>query len=152
MLNSTEYQYIRDLVLQMYNQNYHNYVCITNNPVGSNTSNVYDVDCYFSQNNISNQSNQFGFQNGVKISLDSNNYSTSNTIDKIRKETFSSRTVTASTTEYVYSNVGQYANLIADYETSLNNHLSINYAYLIPSLILLLIMINFIKSMFRKRV
>ena len=152
MLSQLEYQYIHDLVLQMYNQDYHYYVCVTNNPITSNSNNIYDVECYFSQNEIiTNQSNRFTLQNGVKISLDSNNYSTNNTIDKIKRETLTNRTVTASTTEYVYSNVGQYANLIADYETSLNNHLSINFAYLIPCILILQVLTTFIRSMFKKR-
>ncbi len=151
MLSQTEYQYIHDLVLQMYNQDYHYYICITNNPITSNSSNIYDIECYFSQNEITNQSNRFILQNGVKISLDSNNYSTSNTIDKIKRETISSQTITTNTKEYVYSNVGQYSNLIASYETSLNNHLSIDFAYLIPCILILQVLTTFIRSMFKKR-
>lgn len=151
MLSQTEYQYIHDLVLQMYNQDYHYYFCVTNNPTGSNNTNIYDIECYFSQNEINNQSNRFTLQNGIKISLDSNNYSTSNTIDKLKRETISSQTITSNTKEYVYSNVGQYSNLIASYETSLNNHLSIDFAYLIPCILILQILISFIRSFFKKR-
>lgn len=151
MLSQTEYQYIHDLVLQMYNQDYQYYVCITNNPVGSNNANIYDVECYFSQNDINIQSNRFTLQNGIKMSLDSNAYSTSNTIDKLKRENVSSQTVTVSTKEYVYSNVGEYPNLIVDYETSLNHHLSINYAYLIPCILMLQVLIGLIRTMFKHR-
>ena len=151
MLSQTEYQYIHDLVLQMYNQGYHDYVCITNNLITSNSSNIYDVECYFSKNDMEYVSNSFVAQNGVKIDLDSNSYSTTNTIDKIRRENFNSRTISLNAKEYVYSNVGQYSNLIADYETSLNNHLTIEFVYLIPCILILQILISWIRSVFKKK-
>lgn len=151
MLSQNEYQYIRDLVLQMYNQGYHNYFCITNNPIGSNNYNIYDVTCYFSQDSIEVQGNVFTLKNGIKIDFDSNTYSNNNTIDKIIRENVSSKTITTNPKEYVYSNIGAYPNLIAAYETSLNNHLSLNFAYLIPSILILQILILFIRSIFRKR-
>lgn len=150
MLNTSEYQFIRDIVLQMYNQGYEYYICVTNNPI-NDFNNVYDVECYFSQQITQNTDNRFTLSPGIKISLDSNSYSNNNTIDKLKRDMFNSYSLTTSKTEYVYSNVGHNSNMIADYETSLNNHLTINFAYMIPAILILEILINFIRSCFRKR-
>lgn len=152
MLSQTEYLYIKDLVIQMYNNDYKDYVCVTNNPDNYINNNVYDVICRFSKEDIQVNNNRFIFNTDDNLicSFDSNNYSDNNTIDKLVCESFTNGQVNLSTKEYVYSNVGNYSNLIGNYETSLNNHLSLNSFYLIPALIMILILIRFISSCFRR--
>lgn len=152
MFSATEYQYIHDMLINYYNQGYENYVCITNNPTDYSNNNVYDVYCFVSKDNIKNENNHFILSTGKKISFDSNNYSNNNTIDKVVVENLSfSTSVLEDKQEFIYSNVGGYADVLGSYSTSLNNHLDFNFAYLIPALLMLLFIVNFVKSCFRSR-
>lgn|GEM_PF-6983351 len=166
MFNTTEYPFVTDLVKSMYNQGYKNYVCYTNRVAlyGINNYNLYDIFCRFSKNAITNNNYQFSFagSDNILFSIDSTAYSNNNTIAKQSKSTFSATSITIDSREYILSNVGTYPNVIADYElqtkqydeymdTSLNNHLNLTDYYLIPATILLIVAINLIKSIFRKR-
>lgn len=153
MFSATEYQYIHDLLVNFYNQGYENYVCITNNPTDySSTNNVYDVYCYVSKDAITYENNHFTLTTGKKILFDSNNYSSSNTIDKVVVDNLTSTTsVLENKQEFIYSNYGDYADVLGTYRTSLNNHLDLNFAYLIPCLLILLFISNFFKSIFKSR-
>lgn len=152
MLNTSEYQYIHDLLVNYYNKGYKNYVCITNNPTDYSNNNTYDVFCYVSKDNINYENNHFTLTTGKKISFDSNNYSSNNTIDKVVVDNISSSTsILENKQEFIYSNYGNYADILCEYRTSLNNHLDLNFAYLIPCLIILLFIYNFLKSIFKTR-
>lgn len=153
MLNFSEYQYIHDLLINYYNQGYKNYVCITNTPVDTDsTNNFYDVFCYVSKDNIILENNHFTLSSGKKISFDKDNFSTENTLDKLTIDNLTSTTsILNNKQEFIYSNIGNYADITGTYSTSLNNHLDLNWAFLIPCLLMLLFVSNFIKSCFRSR-
>lgn len=153
MLSSTEYQYIHDLLINYYNNGYINYFCITNNPTDyTSTNNTYDVFCYISKDSIINENNHFTLTTGKKLSFDSNNYSTNNTIDKLKVDNINSSTsILENKQEFIYSNVGNYADILGEYRTSLNNNLDINFFLVIPCLIILLFIYKFLKSIFQTR-
>lgn len=47
MFSATEYEYIKGLTENYYNNGYQHYLCITNNPVDyGSTNNVVDIYCY----------------------------------------------------------------------------------------------------------
>ena len=145
MLSSTEYDYIHDLLVNFYNNGYTNYFCITNNPTDYNSNNTYDVFCYVSKDSILNENNHFTLTTGKKLSFDSNNYSTNNTIDKLKVENINSSTsILENKQEFIYTNVADYADILGEYRTSLNNHIDINFALVIPCLIILLFISNYL--------
>lgn len=117
MFSTSELDYIKSLTEKEYNNGNKYYVCITNNPIGiNNNNNIYDVMCYYSKDKIIENTNNFVIPNNSrKCSLDSNSYSTNNTIDKLECVNFNGN-VTKNTKEYVYSNVGEYANIIQEYQ------------------------------------
>ena len=154
MFSSSEYQYIKDLTLQLYNQGYISYVCITNNPISNyNSYNVYDVICYYSKDNITNNDNVFTFNSSdkLKCSLDSNNYSENNTIDKLICSSFDDTTIIASKKEFIYSNVGTYSNIISDYENNVSNYLDLNFMYMIPILLIIIILNDILHHIFYRK-
>lgn len=149
MFSATEYQYIKDLTIQMYNNGYRNYACVTNNPTNYTNNNTYDITCYYSNTDINVSSYTFTFYSDTrKCNFDSNSYSDNNTIDKLVCSDYTGG-VEFSSKEFIYSNVGEFSNIIGDYETSLNNHLSLDYAYLIPILLVLPIVVGFVHHFFR---
>lgn len=152
MFNQTEYQYVNDLLINYYNNGFHNYMCITNNPIDTYNNSYYDIYCYVSKDKITYSNNSFKFNSGYKLSIDSNTYSNNNLIDKLVKETISNNTtISHNSKEYVYSNISGFADVLGDYSTSLNNHLDLNAFYLIPALLMLLFVLSFVKSCFRSR-
>lgn len=118
MFSATEYQYIQGLTENLYSQGYNYYFCTTNNPIGSYTSNnIYDVICYYSKDKITNENYVFSIPNNtLKCSFDSNNYSDNNTIDKLSCENVNSSSISTSSKEYTYSNIGTYSNIIQSYQ------------------------------------
>lgn len=152
MFSSSEYQYIHDLIISYYNNGYKDYFCITNNPTNTSSNNLYDIYCYVSKDNINYSTNNFTISSGKFIKFDSNNRTDNNTIDKlVISDINKSTTVLADSKEFIYSNLGEYADITGTYRTSLNNHLDLNYAYLIPALLMLLFVFSFVKSCFRSR-
>lgn len=117
MFSTGEYDYIKGLTLNYYNQGYQHYLCITNNPTGYNsTNNVYDIYCYYSREPMTLNDYQLKLPSSTKkCSFDSNNYSENNTIDKLICEDTSFDTITLDTKEFIYSNIGNHSNIIADY-------------------------------------
>lgn len=116
MLSTGEYDYIKNLTINFYDKGYKNYLCITNNPTSYSNNNVYDVTCYYSEEDMSiNNSHLILPGNTEKCEFDSNNYSDNNTIDKLVCET-TTGTIPLSNKEYIYSNLDNYSNIIADYE------------------------------------
>lgn len=151
MLSQVEYLYVHDLLINYYNNGFSNYMCITNNPVDSYNNSYYDVYCYVSKENITYSNNTFKISSGYKLSIDSNNYSSNNLINKLVSENISNTSVSNNSKEYIYSNLESFPDILGDYSTSLNNHLDLNVFYLIPALLMLLFIFNFIKSIFRSR-
>lgn len=119
MFSTGEYDYIKNLTLNYYNQGYPHYLCITNNPTGYNTNNnVYDIYCYYSKDKMQLNSYELSMSNKTKkCSFDSNNYSDNNTIDKLVCEDITG-TITLDSKEFIYSNVGNYSNIIAEQTSS----------------------------------
>lgn len=153
MFSQSEYQYIKDLTLTYYNSNYKYYMCITNNPTNNSYYNVYDVYCYYSKDSITNNKNTFTIPNNtLKCSIDSDRYSEQNTIDKLSCESVSNVNITANTKEYVYSNVGNYPNIIQEYHSSSNYYYDSCFVLVsILSIIIFMFLYNFVRSMLIKR-
>lgn len=150
MLNTSEYQYIKDLTNNYYSNDYNNYLCITNNP-DSHNYNVYDVFCYYSKDNINISNNKLSLSdNSILCKLDSNNYSDNNTIDKLVCDSFSGN-VDLSTKEYIYSNLDNYANIIGDYQSNDTFYKSSYIAILsILSILVIIFLYNFVTKILRR--
>ena len=119
MLSTGEFDYIKNLTINFYEKGYENYLCMTNNPTNYSNNNVYDVICYYSKENITIENSQLSLStNSEKCEFDSNSYSDNNTIDKLVCDPFSGN-VSLSTKEFIYSNLDNYSDIIADY--SLND-------------------------------
>ena len=118
MFSTGEYQYIKDLTLDYYINGYPHYLCITNNPSNYNSNNVYDVICYYSKDKMQLNDYELSMSNNTKkCSFDSNNYSDNNTIDKLVCEDITG-SITLDSKEFIYSNVGNYSNIIAEQTSS----------------------------------
>ncbi len=152
MLNQSEYQYVHDLIINYYNQGYRNYFCVTNNPNSYNTNNVYDIYCYVSKDDMKYVANNLTVKSGKSIRIDTNNRTDNNTIDKLVVSNIGNEvTHLIDTKEFSYSNIEGLPDITSSYRTSLNNHLDLNFAYLIPCLLMLLFVVTFVKSCFRNR-
>lgn len=150
MLNTSEYQYVKDLTINYYDNDYNNYLCITNNPTSHNY-NVYDVFCYYSKDNINISNNVISLSdNSILCKLDSNNYTDNNTIDKLVCDSFSGN-VDLSTKEYIYSNLDNYANIIGDYQVNYTFYKSSYIAILsILSILVIIFLYNFVSKILRR--
>lgn len=147
MLNNNEYLYLKDLILKKYNQNKTNYFCEVDTTTNSYNTEKYDITCYFSEEEITVNDYIF-FVDGEKCSIETDTYNTS--LEKLSCSNFSGG-VGTSKTNYIYSNLSEYPDIIQDYRTSLNNHLGLNEYYLIVFLIMLIIMNNFLFGIMKKR-
>lgn len=150
MFSTGEYDYIKNLTINFYDRGYENYLCITNNPTSYTNNNVYDVICYYSKEDMSITNSQLVLPtNSEKCEFDSNGYSDNNTIDKLVCETFSGN-VSLSTKEFVYSNLDNYSNIIADYEL---NDIYFKSSYIailsILSIIIILFLYKFVSKIIR---
>lgn len=145
MLNSSESQYVKNLLLNYYNNGYTNYVCITDSLEESN----FNVFCYVSKDTIINENNHFTLETGKKISLNLNDSTSTNRLDV--DNLISTTSILQDNTEFIYSNIEYYPDFLGNYRTSLNNHLDLNFAYLLACLLLIPILVNFLKSCFRTR-
>lgn len=135
MFSATEYEYIKGLIENYYNQGYQQYLCITNNPIDySSTNNTYDIICYYSKDNLSINNNNLNVpSNSIKCEFDSNNYSTNNTIDKLVCNNFNGN-VELNTKEYVYSNLNNYSDILGN-KLDINNQKTIGLSILAVLLI-----------------
>lgn len=153
MFSTGEYQYIKDLSLNLYSKGYTYYFCVTNNPIDYNTNNVPDVYCYYSKNEITNNGYIFSIpSNTLKCNFDSNSYSNNNTIDKLSCSNVASGNITASSKEFIYSNVGNYSNIIQDYESNYDFY-SKSYLVILSILavIIFIFLYKFVSSLLRLR-
>jgi len=130
MFSATEYEYIKGLTENYYNQGYQHYLCITNNPIDySSTNNTYDIICYYSKDNLSINNNNLNVpSNSIKCEFDSNNYSTNNTIDKLVCNNFNGN-VELDTKEYIYSNLNNYSDILGN-KLDINNQRTIGLSIL----------------------
>lgn len=147
MFSANEYQYIQGLTENYYNNGYQQYLCITNNPVDyGSTNNVYDIYCYYSKDELKITNNKLTVHNNsIKCDLDSNNYSTNNTIDKLVCNNYNG-TVDLNTKEYIYSNLNGYSDIISE-----RNYISnFNLIFLsILSILILSFLYKFVSCIFR---
>lgn len=150
MFSTGEYDYIKNLTLDYYNHDYTYYLCISNNPTNYSNNNVYDVNCYYSKKPMYITNNQLVLPtNTIECNFDSNNYSDNNTIDKLTCSD-STGTVSLSTKEYVYSNIGNYSNIIADYENTNTFYNSLELISLsILAMIVILFLYKFVSKILR---
>lgn len=150
MFNTSEYEYIKDLTVNYYDNDYTNYLCITNNPKSHNY-NVYDVFCYYSKDNINLSNNILSLSdNSILCKLDSNNYSDDNTIDKLVCNSTSGN-VELSNKEYIYSNLDNYANIIGDYQANDTFYKSSYIVILsILSILVIIFLYNFVSKILRR--
>lgn len=117
MFSTGEFDYIKGLTLNYYDNGYLHYLCITNNPINlSSNNNVYDVYCYYSKEKMEVSNGNLSLPSDtVECSFDSNNYSSNNNIDKLVCES-TSGTVSLSSKEFVYSDSFGYSDIISDYK------------------------------------
>lgn len=152
MLSQAEYQYVYDLIINYYNQGYKNYFCITNTPVDYNSNNFYDISCFVSKDDMKLRGENLTIYSGKYILIDSNNRSTNNTIAKLVISDINNELIKlVDRQEFSYSNIEGFPDITGTYRTSLNNHLDLNFAYLIPCLLMLLFVVTFVRSCFRSR-
>lgn len=112
MFSTGEFEYIKGLTENYYNNGYQQYLCITNNPVDYSNNNVYDIVCYYSKNNLTITNNNLSVtNNSVKCEFDSNNYSNNNTIDKLVCNNYNGN-VELNKKEFIYSNIVGYSDII----------------------------------------
>lgn len=141
MFSTGEYDYIKNLTINYYDRGYKNYLCITNNPTSYTNNNVYDIICYYSKDDLSISNSQLILSsNTQKCEFDSNSYSDNNTIDKLVCDTFSGN-VSLSTKEFIYSNLDNYSDIIADYEL---NDIYFKSSFLVMLTILSIVIISFL--------
>lgn len=153
MFSSTEYNYIKDMVLTQYSANNTYYLCYTENS-NNNTYNNYDIACYFSEEPIiKNSDYSFTIPNDtLKIELDSGSYSQYNDISKIKKATLNTQNIEVPTYEYIYSNLGTSADIISDVIYNQNNNIAFkidtHYTFLILVLLILPVVTEFTRHIF----
>lgn len=145
MLSNSEYLYTKDLLINYYNNGYHNYVCITNTNDNNNES---DLNCYVSKN-IDFLDNHFQLSEGYSISFDFNDTTSENTINKLNKQPIDNISVLADNKEFIYSSYVGYSDMLGNYSTSLNNHLDLNFAYALLAVGICLFIYNFLKFIFK---
>lgn len=147
MFSTGEYDYIKNLTIDYYNRDYISYLCITNNPTNYSNNNVYDVICYYSKEDMSITNSQLLLSsNTEKCEFDSNNYSDNNTIDKLSC-TEVSGIVNLSTKEYIYSNLDNYSDIIAEYR---NRDLFYKSSYIVLLALLSIMIISFLYKFISK--
>lgn len=150
MLSTTEYQFIKDLTIDFYNNGYRNYFCYTNTPTNNYYQYEEDVICYYSRSDITFNNYTLSLSNDTyKCEIDSKSPTSNYKTESLNCYINNNSNISINDKEFVYSNVGYNSNLIADYETSLNNHLDLNYAYFIGLALILPILIGFVHHFFR---
>lgn len=150
MLSTQQYEYLKSFLQKQYELGNKNYVCTVNYQTGS-SSNYYELDCYLSAD-IENNGYTFSFPGETtRCRIDTTSGYNSQNLEKLNCSNYTSNSVSFSGYDYLYSSVGKYPDIIQDYRTSLNNHLDLNSYWLIPFLLLLMIMNNFIFGLMKKR-
>lgn len=151
MFSSQEYQYIRDLTVSYYNQEYTNYVCYTNNLTNSYNTQYYDVYCYFSKSEIIQNGYTFSFGTDTKkCSIDTKS-STSNYKSSTLSCIDDTNSITVNEKEFIYSNVGYNSNIISDYEKSIRYYSNNNlYMTSLLSLLCVFFLYIFLSKVFKR--
>lgn len=122
MFSTSEYQFIKDLTISFYNNDYKSYLCYTNNENSYNTS-YYDVICYYSKNNLTLNSYSLTIPNSTVVcKFDSKSSYSNYKNDSLTCSSASDSSVSINSKEFIYSNVGYNSDIIGDYTTSLNNY------------------------------
>lgn len=145
MLSQTEYEYIKGLILNYYDNDYKNYMCNTNNPIASYNQSYYDVYCYFSKGEITKNNNTYNIpSNSIKCSIDTKNTTSSYKLDSLSCISYNGNTE-VNTKEFVYSNIEGESNLISEYSS---------YKFIMISILIILCFIflyKWITSLFNIR-
>ena len=153
MLSQTEYQYIKDFLLTQYNSDYRYYVCHTRRVTNYNQNNynLYDITCRLSKTpiTVSNYTFNFPSNDNLLCNIDSTAYSNNNTINKLSCSSSSGGNYTVDGKEYIYSSIGIFPDFLADYRTSLNNHLDINVFMLIPLILTVGLIVKYLTTIFK---
>jgi hypothetical protein len=140
MFNTQEYQYIKDLTINFYNQGYKNYLCYTNN-VNNYSTSYYDVICYYSKNNLDLNSYTLSLHTDtIKCSFDSKSSTSSyKNNSSLNCGNNSDNSVNINAKEFIYSNVGNNSDLISEYTNNLRyqNNFSLFLTSILAMLVLL---------------
>ena len=143
MLSTGEFEFIKGLTIDYFKRDYTNYLCITNNPTNYSNNNVYDVICYYSKDDMTLSNYQLNLKNSTICQFDSNNYSDNNTINKLVCEETSGQ-VSLDSKEFIYSNLGGFSDIIADYQLQTNKFNELYFGLLvILSILVLTFLYNF---------
>lgn len=151
-MNIEEYTYIRDLLINYYNNGYENYFCSTmykNSSAGS----PYEISCIISKEEFEFKDNYYLAKSGKSISFDSSSFKFDDNVDRLNISDLpvGGQGSYINTKEYNYSNSVGYPDILGDYSTSLNNHVDLNLFMLIPCLLLVIFLSSFLRSVFKNR-
>lgn len=119
MLNNQEYLFIKDLTISMYNKDYNYYLCYTNNENTYNQS-YYDVFCYYSKNNLVLNNYTLTIpSDSIKCSFDSKSSYSNYKNNSLNCSETTDTSISINSKEFIYSNIGNNSNLIAEYQKDL---------------------------------
>lgn len=150
MFSTQEYQYIKDLTISFYNKDYVNYICITNNPNNSYNQSYYDIYCYYSKEEITNNNNKYQIPNNSKIcNIDTKNPTSTYKNDSLNCNNYNGE-ITINNKEFVYSNIGYNSNIIGEYENNTIFYKDISlYGISILIMLVLMFLYKFIRAILR---
>lgn len=151
MFSSTEYQYVKDLTISFYDQGYINYVCYTNNPNNSYNTQYYDIYCYYSKSNITQNQLTFSFQENTKKCLIDTKSATSNyKNNSLTCSNNQDSSINISSKEFIYSNIPYNSNLISEYVDIKNYQNNITlYSISILCVLIILFLYKFVSKILR---
>lgn len=152
MFSNTEYLYVKDLTQSFYDKGYTNYVCYTNNPSNSYNTQYYDIFCYYSKSNISQNNLVFSLPGNTKKCSINTKSSTSNYKNTSLTCTDSSdSSITIDNKEFIYSNVGYNSDIIADYTgTKIYHNQSVLFLSSILAVLVIIFLYQFTIKLFRR--
>lgn len=146
MFSTGEFEYIKGLTINMYNNGYRNYVCYTNNPINSYNQSYYDVFCYYSKKNITESNYVFTIPtNSKKCSFDSKNITSQYKLNSLNCENYNG-SINVDNKEFIYSNIENYSNIIGKYEEQKQTTFMITS---VLAVVILIYLYKFIASILR---
>lgn len=150
MFSAQELEYIKGLTINYYNKEYKSYLCYTNNPNNSYNQSYYDIYCYYSKEDITKNNNKYQIpNNSVLCSMDTKSPTSTYKYNSLNCGN-SNGEITINEKEFIYSNVGNNANIIAEYEKEYKFYNDINlYSISILIVIVLIFLYKFVKSIIR---
>lgn len=150
MFSQQEYQFIKDLTISYYNNDYKHYLCYTNNENSYNTS-YYDIICYYSKNDLTlNNYSLIIPNNSIECKFDGKSSYSNYKNNSLTCSSVTASSVSINSKEFIYSNVGYNSDIIGDYTTSLNNYDNLKLVSLsILAMLVMLFLYKFVSRILR---